>query len=158
MRPALDGLDKSVFLAAGEVDLAIRVDSKEVMPVAKVGHFDANWLDYVELTAAASSLAGTKEEIDAARREIFGTNLANWVIAWGNNRFKEQVGEIRRWYKERLMANLPAALTARCVELTEADLVQKGQNSPWQVCTPRARSIEPTIPGACSMAAAKSRK
>lgn len=117
LRPALEGLT---------VDMLFRVSEAHLYGMSLSGHNIVPWKSesadvderlentHVCMSAASPSLAGTKDEIDAARQLVFGANLEAWLLAWGNMRFEQEWIAHQDWFRDRLVGNLPNALAAAC--------------------------------------------
>lgn len=117
LRPALDGLTEAAFLPL--TPLRIRLDTLETIECpeesgAGASYFDRRTLEEssVLMQRASAEWVGTKAEIDAARRTLFGTNLVKWLLAWGNRRFDQEWNLHKEWMKSALQHNLPQAIAA----------------------------------------------
>lgn len=129
LRPALDGLSADLFLPIGEDAPTIVMDTRERGAWRLPGGDDAmaygarQALNHksVRLISVSPSLVGTHAEVEAARKAVFGANLAAYLLAWGNRRFQEQWLECKPWFKKRLEGRLSQVLTASCVRLMPAD-------------------------------------
>lgn len=118
LRPALDGLSEDAFFRMSErPNYGIGLAAKDIVPWSDSNSFTSDKLSdtHVRLIAASPDLAGTREEVETARQELFGHNLLTWLMAWGNHRFEKQCNEYQDWFKAALVANLPAAFLAACL-------------------------------------------
>ena len=126
LRPALDGMTAETFMPRGLGQRIIKLDTREVIDWFPEPSDDYFWKEKIKentvsLVSISTDWIGDKEEMSAACRQLTGTNLANWLITWGNRRFKAEADSCKAWLVQRLKDNLPKALAAACVQLKPAD-------------------------------------
>lgn len=128
LAPALDGLSADTFLPQGPGPVGFRIDRREpcLWPVEFGGSLSFSQREDIQnnavrFTSVGTDWVGSKAEIDDARKVIFGRNLANYLLAWGNREFAALWEQSREWFVERLKSNLPEALNHPSVYLVGID-------------------------------------
>lgn len=127
LAPSLEGLAAETFLPQGTGLVGFRLDRRVLCPWPS----DFGGLPFsqrediqenaVRFTSVGTDWVGSKAEIDDARKVIFGRNLANYLLAWGNREFAALWEQSREWFIERLKSNLPAAVSHPSVYLVGID-------------------------------------
>lgn len=127
LAPSLKGLAAETFLPQGMGLVGFRLDRRVLCPWPS----DFGGLPFsqrediqenaVRFTSVGTDWVGSKAEIDDARKVIFGRNLANYLLAWGNREFAALWEQSREWFIECLKSNLPAAVSHPSVYLVGID-------------------------------------
>lgn len=114
---ALVGMTADTFLPVGETDLGFCPETRTY--VRWPDQFDKGY-DYFEkekikkerycFIAVSQGIAGTEEEIDDAIRTIFARNLAEYLMRWGNEKFKILWERDKPWFMKRIEKNMANAI------------------------------------------------
>lgn len=128
LAPALERLTADTFLPQGAGLAGFRLDRREpclwpadIGSMMSLSQREDIRENAVRFTTVGTDWVGSKAEIDDARKIIFGRNLVNYLLAWGNREFAALWGQSREWFTERLKRNLPAALSHPSVYLVGID-------------------------------------
>lgn len=118
LRPALEHYSVETFLPLGESDLALDVSDGRIRPYASdASDFRGN--EYKERNARIAAMppgwAGTRAETEAIRHKLLLRNLADYLLAWGNERFRAEWDKAKPWIERQFKAAQPEALLAGCV-------------------------------------------
>ena len=123
--PAISGLTSAHFLPIGDQVMALNLDTRELTPWQS-DRSGISYHDYferhAEVIAATVDMIGTRSEVWSARYKIMCSNLANYLLLWGNRRFELDWKSFEPQLRELLTANLPKALACRCSTITLADM------------------------------------
>lgn len=135
LQPAWEGLSPDVFLPESPHLAGMRLDTR--VPCRYPKDFESGMSfseaedarrHSVPFVRVASDWVGSKAEIDAARREVFGQNLANYLLSWGSLRFEKLWEDRRAWFSDLLRQNLEHAIRQSCVWVTSLDHYTSGVN------------------------------
>jgi hypothetical protein len=126
LRDGLDGVNPLDFIPVGETGVGMHLTKKTLVPREKNGNRlsifeqDKGSLS-VPFTSISEGIAGTQEEIQKVVRSIFRTNLANYLLSYGNRKFIALWKADQPWFLEKLTANALPAMDAACskVQLTD---------------------------------------
>jgi hypothetical protein len=127
----LEGLDEGSFLPIGDTQLALRFDTKKLMPVIESNEPGYDYFVQTELSrgsvrmiSVSESIAGTEEEIQAFVLKVYRQNMAKWLMKLGNLEMKKHWEADRDWFKKRLAKNAEKALNHPCAAVAhESGLV-----------------------------------
>ncbi|KWU23424.1 hypothetical protein [Burkholderia cenocepacia] len=135
LRPAWEGLPAETFLPESEHPVGIRLDSRSLCRYptqfdSGMGFSEAEDArkNAIELVRVARDWVGSKKEIDAARKQVFGHNLSNFLLTWGNRRFETLWEEQKTRFSDLLRHNLKKAIQHPCVWRAAPDYYVSGVN------------------------------
>jgi hypothetical protein len=128
-RPALSRLSKDVFLPLGDRSVGLRLDTFELCdyPESEFSshmnfHAAADARNQsIRMVTLSSDWVGDKAEIDAARRQIFGRNLVDFLMAWGNRQWTQFWNDQKDWFEATLAPRIDAVVRHPCVQRRAAD-------------------------------------
>jgi hypothetical protein len=111
---ALEGLDIEMFLPL-EQDMMFDVCTKAYTAYVEPKFSDHEWHQtHAGITAMSDGCFGTREEINLARKAILNRNLMKYLMDWGNWKMGRLWDESKAWFRERLLANIEAAMLHPC--------------------------------------------
>jgi len=126
LRTSIIGMEVGSFLPIGNMPMALNLASRLLVPCEDddVGSYDSRFSDrHVAITPAQPDMIGTHAEVEEARFTILRTNLAKYLLQWGNARFEADWEAYEPELIRQLKNNFPRVLSARCVNVKEADYV-----------------------------------
>lgn len=123
LAPAVEGLSVTAFLPYGDDEMGLNLQTRELTKKPSLGYFDGqDWnARHVQLTTMQTDWVGTRAETEKARKLIFASNLAKYLLTWGNAEFGRAWESNKEWFKHKLTANLDRALQSSCATLADAN-------------------------------------
>jgi hypothetical protein len=121
---ALEGVDPLAFMPVTNKAVGMSLAQKKLidMPESRSNldeHNDANKV--IRFVSIDEGIAGTEDEIRKFVTTIYRTNLADYLITFGNQKFMTLWKQDTEWFKATLTANAMAALDAPCTKVHRLD-------------------------------------